>query len=325
MASMRHDGLVSLFRNHPALAPELLQEQLGVALPDWSEARVESSEFTQVVPTEYRADLVVLLLNGKPVFAIVVEVQLSRDEDKRKSWPLYLTSLRSQVDCPTALLVVAPDPSIARWCARPIDMGHPGFVLRPLVAGPDAIPRILGPQEAGKDPELAVLSAMAHGHEEELTTALMEAVISSARGLDDERFSFYVDLTLSMMSGSARRALEAMMQSGSYQYQSELVRKLLAQGREQGREQGQQEGRLEGERRALLKVLDARGLVVNDAARRKLLACTDLEQMEHWLHDAVVVNSVQELFKRKPGSKPTTRAADKQNRSAKPSRSRSKQ
>lgn len=54
MASTRHEGLVSMFRNHPRLVPELLQGALGGELPKWSELRVESSDFTQVVPTEYR-------------------------------------------------------------------------------------------------------------------------------------------------------------------------------------------------------------------------------------------------------------------------------
>ncbi len=97
---MRHEGLLLLFRNRPTLAPELLRDVLGLTLPPWSEARVESAELTEIVPTEYRADLVVLLLEGRPIFAIVVEVQLARDEDKRKTWPLYLTSLRSRVGLP---------------------------------------------------------------------------------------------------------------------------------------------------------------------------------------------------------------------------------
>jgi hypothetical protein len=59
---------------------------LSLKLPHWTESRVESAEFCEVVPTEYRADLVVLLLDGTPLFAIVVEVQPSRDEDKRKRW-----------------------------------------------------------------------------------------------------------------------------------------------------------------------------------------------------------------------------------------------
>jgi hypothetical protein len=317
MASMKHDGLVALFHNRPTLAPELLQGPLGVALPAWSEARVESSDFTQVVTTEYRADLVVLLFKGKPVFAIVVEVQLSRDDEKRASWPLYLTSLRARMRCPT--------PAVARWCARPIEMGHPGFVLQPLVAGPSAIPVILGKQEAGQDPELAVLSALAHGRDAKLAPALFEAVVSSAQRLDKERLSFYIDLAVSAFGGAARSALEAFMQSGSYQYQSELVRKLVGHGLEKGLEkglkkglqQGEQKGRLEGEHRALIKVLKARGLTVDDTARRRILACTELAQLELWLGKAVTVQSVQELFKHKLTARPAARRTGAHGRNVK--------
>jgi hypothetical protein len=309
MASMKHDGIVSLFRNRPALAAELLQGPLGLALPAWSEARLEPSDFTQVAPTEHRADLAVLLSNGKPVFATVVEVQLSRDYDKHVSWPVYLINLRARVRCPTVLLVVTPDPAVARWCAQPIELDHPGFVLQPLVAGPSTIPIILGPQAAGQNPELAVLSTLAHGHDARLAPALIEAVVSSARGLDTERYSFYVDLALSALGETARRALEAMMQSGTYQYQSELVRKLVGQGREEGREEGQQEGRLDGERSALIKVLEARGLAVDGGARKRLLACTELAQIDLWLSQAATVQSVQQLFKHKLASKLAVRKA----------------
>ncbi len=306
MSSMRHEGLLLLFRNRPTLAPELLRDALGVGLPAWSEARVESAELTEVVPTEYRADLVVLLLEGKPVFAIVVEVQLSRDEDKRKTWPLYLASLRSRVGCPTALLVVAPEASVARWCAQPIELGHPGFVLQPLVAGPDAIPVIVDEQAAREDPELAVLSAMAHGRGEvgqSIAQAVMEAVV----GLDSERVRLYVDLTLSSLGEAARHALEELMRSGTYEYQSEFARKYVAQGR--------QEGRQEGEKVALLEVLDARGLEVDSVAVQIILECVQPAQLKRWLRKAVTVRSVQELFSRAPASKPTTpRGAGKRGR-----------
>ncbi len=296
MASMRHEGLLALFRNRPTLAPELLQDALGLALPVYSEARVESAEFTQVVPTEYRADLVVLLLDGKPIFAIVVEVQLSRDEDKRKSWPLYLTSLRSRVDCPTALLVVAPDAAVARWCAQPIELGHPGFMLQPLVAGPDAIPVIVDERAAREDPELAVLSAMAHGRDDRVGPAIAQAVMSAAWGLDDERCNFYVDLAMASMSDAARRTLEELMKSGKYEYQSEFARKYVAQGRQEGI----QEGELRGELGALLEVLDSRGLKVDDEARQRILACTDPAQLKRWLRQVAKVESVEELFEASP-------------------------
>ncbi|HVG60301.1 MAG TPA: hypothetical protein VNA24_17210 [Hyalangium sp.] len=324
MASIKHDGLVALFRNRPTLAAELLQGPLGVALPAWSEARVESSDFTQVVTTEYRADLVILLFEGKPVFAIVVEVQLSRDDEKRASWPVYLTSLRARLSCPTVLLVVAPNRAVARWCAKPIELGHPGFVLQPLVAGPSAIPLILGKQANGQEPELAVLSALAHGHDAKLAPALFEAVVSSAQSLDNERLSFYIDLAVSAFGGAARSALEAFMQSGNYQYQSELVRKLVGHGLEKGLKKGLKEGRLEGEHRALFKVLKARGFTVDDAARRRILSCTELDQLERWLGKAVTVSSVQELFKHTLTAKPAVRRTGSHNRSVKARKPRAK-
>lgn len=312
MASMQHEGLLLLFRNRPTLAPELLQDALGLGLPAWSEARVESAELTEVVPTEYRADLVVLLLEGRPVFAIVVEVQLARDEDKRKTWPLYLTSLRSRVGCPTALLVVAPDASVARWCAQPIELGHPGFILQPLVAGPDAIPVLTDEQAARRDPELAVLSAMAHGRAE-VGQAIAQTVLSAVAGLDAERIRLYVDLALSSLNDVARNALEALMRSGHYEYQSEFARKYIALGREEGREKGREEGLQEGlhkgEVTALLEVLSARGLKVSAAARERILACTEVSQIKRWLRKAVTVQSVQELFETEPAPKPSARKA----------------
>jgi hypothetical protein len=315
MASMQHEGLLLLFRNRPALAPELLRDALGMHLPQWTEARVESAELTEVVPTEYRADLVVLLLDGKPIFAIVVEVQLSRDEDKRKSWPIYLTSLRSRVACPTALLVIAPDAAVARWCAQPIELGHPGFVLQPLVMGPDAIPVILDEQVAREDPELAVLSAMAHGHED-VGASIAQTVLAAVGGLDTERVRLYVDLAMSSLSGAARSALEELMQRGTYEYQSEFARKYVAQGLE--------EGRHEGERAALFEVLDARGLRVDAETRQRILACTDLAQLKVWLRKAVTVESAQELFEPGPAAKSPPRKAAKRGRSLKAPKSRSK-
>jgi hypothetical protein len=312
MASMLHDGLLLLFRNRPELAPELLRDALGLTLPAWTEARVESAELTEVVPTEYRADLVVLLLDGKPIFAIVVEVQLSRDEDKRKTWPLYLTSLRSRVSCPTALLVVTPDPAVARWCAQPIELGHPGFILRPLVMGPDSIPVVLDEQAVRNDPELAVLSAMAHGHEE-VGASIAQTVMAALRDLDTERVRLYVDLAMSSLGEAARNALEALMQRGTYEYQSEFARKYVAQGREeglqQGREEGRQAGRYEGEQAALLEVLDARGLQVDAETRQRIMACEDLSQLKRWLRKAVSVESVSALFEPDPVSEPAAAQA----------------
>ena len=67
MPSFLHEALLMLFRNRPALAPELLRDALHVELPDYTEVRVDSADLTDIEPAEYRADLVILLSHGSPV------------------------------------------------------------------------------------------------------------------------------------------------------------------------------------------------------------------------------------------------------------------
>jgi hypothetical protein len=83
MPSQLHEVLLQLFRNRPALAPELLRDALHQELPSYTEVRIDSADLSEIQPAEYRADLVVLLLDGVPVLGIVVEVQLSPDERKQ--------------------------------------------------------------------------------------------------------------------------------------------------------------------------------------------------------------------------------------------------
>ena len=295
---MLHEGLVLLFRNRPALAPELLQRSLGVVLPEYSEARVESAELTQVVPTPYRADLVVLLSAGTPIFAIVVEVQLLPDEDKRTTWPVYLSCLRERMDCPTALLVVTPHEATAAWAAQPIELGHPGFILRPLVMGPDMVPVVRDEVAARQDPELTVLSAMAHGFEP-VGLDIARAALGALGQLDDERARLYVDLVWSRLNDAAKAALEALMQ-GNYEYQSDFARKYhgqgLQEGREEGGEEGKQEGRQEEARQALLDVLGARGWSPSPELLGRIGACADLAQLKAWLRLAVSAPALEEVF-----------------------------
>jgi hypothetical protein len=275
---MAHEILVDLFRNRPSLAAEILVEVLGLSLPDYTEARVASADLTEIQPAEYRADVVVILLrDDSPVRVIIVEVQLAADPQKRLSWPAYVTVARAVHGCPAALLVVAPDPGVAGWCAEPIETGVPGFVLRPPVLRRTAVPVVTDPGEAARRPELGVLSVMAHGGTEQGAT-IAAAVLPAIQGLDDDRVRFYYDLVYNSLNEAARRTLEAMMKG--YEYQSDFAKKYVAQGR------------TEEAAHAVLTVLQARGLVVPDAARERILAQKDTERLERWLKKAVVAPSV---------------------------------
>jgi hypothetical protein len=139
MPSRLHEDLLRLFENRPALAAELAREALNAKLPEYREARVDSANLSDIRPAEYRADLVILLSQDRPVQGIVVEVQLARDEEKEYVWPAYVCNLRNRIRSPVCLLVITVDDGVARWASRWIDLGGDGrfrpWVLSPACAG----------------------------------------------------------------------------------------------------------------------------------------------------------------------------------------------
>jgi hypothetical protein len=294
MPSMAHEVWVDLFRNRPSLAAEILIEALGVSLPPYTEARLASTDLTEIQPAEYRADVVVVLLDrDRPVRVIIVEVQLAVDPRKRLSWPAYVTVSRAIHGCPADLLVVAPEPNVSEWCAEPIEIGVPGFILRPPVLRRTSVPVVTDLGEAARRPELAVLSAMAHGETEQGAT-IAAAVLPAIQGLDDERARFYYDLVYNSLNEAARRELEGMMKG--YEYQSDFAKKYVAQGRAEGLTEGLTQGRAREAASNLLSVLRVRGITVSDAVREHILAQKDPERLERWLEKAAVATSVTEVI-----------------------------
>jgi hypothetical protein len=51
-------------------------------------------------------------------------------------------------------------PTVAAWARQPIELGHPGFRLRPIVIGFDEVPWVRDRDAALRLPELAMLSVM---------------------------------------------------------------------------------------------------------------------------------------------------------------------
>jgi hypothetical protein len=282
MPSLTHEALLQLFRNRPELAPELLREALQIELPAYTEARIESAEFSQLAPTEYHADLVVLLVDNAPVLGIVVEVQLAQKPRKRFTWPLYLAALRAKLECDTCVFVIAPSMEVARWAAEPIRMGFNSTVF-PLVVGPGGIPVITDPERAIQAPELAVLSAMAHG-QGDVETAVKVALAAAAGvgTVPEDRVVLYSDLIEAALSEAARKAFFMLPQG--YEFQGQTARESF------------QKGRAAEKAADVLEVLDARGLAVTDAERERILGCKELETLTLWHRRAVTVASVDALF-----------------------------
>jgi hypothetical protein len=217
------------------LAPELLRDVLHVELPQFTGARIDSADLTDMQPAEYRADLVILLFDGVPVYGIVVEVQLQPDDRKRFVWPAYVTNLRARLELPVCLLVVTADEVTARWASKPAELGG-GNVFRPRVLGPAAVPEVVDEDEARADPELAVLSAIAHGKDRDANKAAQIAATAqlATLGLDDDRSRLYLDLVLISLSEAAQRELKAM-DPAKYEYQSDFAKRFVAQGKAEGK------------------------------------------------------------------------------------------
>jgi hypothetical protein len=258
----------------------MLTEAFGFHPPAYRDADLASSDLTDLTPTEYRADAVVVLTNGgQRVLAVVVEVQLGRDGDKRWTWPVYLATLRGRLRCPTVLLVVCVEASTAGWCAVPIDLGHPGWILRPLVLGPDRVPLITDVDRANQNPELAMLSAMAHVKHPDWEK-IAYAMITAVKAIEHKIGNLYTDVVLAALPAAARATLEAIMSTGTYEYQSDFARRYFSQG----------------EAAALLEFLEARGIDVPDESRERITGCTDPKQLEIWVRRAATATSVEELF-----------------------------
>ncbi len=286
-----------MFRSRPSLAADVLHDVFDMAVPAHHHVRLESGDLPDLTPTEYRADVVIgLVADDEPVLAVVVEVQLGRDRGKKWSWPVYLTTLRARLRCPTVLLVVCVDHAIATWCAEPIDIGHPGWVLSPTVLGPTVVPVITDVAQASRAPELAVLSAVAHPDHPE-RKLVHKALLAALEELDPEHYAHYSDIVLAALPDAARRELEAqMVMTKKYEYQSDFVRKYIFQGRLEGKAEGKAEGKTEGVAMAVLTFLDARDVKVLDVDRDRIIGCKDEKTLATWIRRATTAESIEDIL-----------------------------
>lgn len=290
MPALPHELLVDMFHSRPALAPELLSSRLPGTLPRFDSVECVSADLTDVVPTEYRADFVVKMLRGQTLTsAVIVEVQRRPDIQKRFTWPAYFGTLYSRLKCPVYLLVVCPNHRVAGWCAEPVTIGDPPhFVLVPSVFDLKKAPRITDIAEAEAFPELAVLSAYAHGSEPN-SAPMLRALVHALRKVDDDHADLYYDFVYAALPTAARTILRSLMSIVTdYRPVSDWGRRHFRNGKA--------EGIAEGEAEAVLTVLGTRGLDVSDDVRARITGCTDPEQLKTWIRRAVTAEKADELF-----------------------------
>ena len=290
MPSFEHNGLVEMFRENPSLALLLLEQILHLPIPPHTSAAVVEAALDQLVPVEFRADLVIEVKQGdQVVFAIILEVQLGEDPAKKSTWPVYLTVTRARRQgCPACVLVVAPDAKVAAWAAKPIELGLPGDTIHPRVLGPPELPRVMDPAEVRRRPEIAVLSAMAHGNEPGGLAVVM-AVLNGLVGFDEAMARVYRKLIYDALEEALRRKVDQMNLERIGPFEDPpFVVKL--------KEIGRAEGQVETLRAMLLKLVAREGFTLSEEERARIDGCDDPAVLDRWIDNTFEAKTAADLF-----------------------------
>ncbi|MBK8480613.1 MAG: hypothetical protein IPL40_05500 [Proteobacteria bacterium] len=194
---------------------------------------------------------------------------------------------------------------VARWARRPVSLGPGASIFEAFVLGPERIPFVTDAASARAAPELAVLSAPAHGERPNGLPVVL-AALEAAAGLEHDRSMLYCDVVWRAAGAALRCQLEELMQSGGYTYQSDFAKRYLAQGKAEGEAKGKAEGeakgKAEGEAQALLRILAARGLAISEDQRARMLDCTNLPLLDAWIDRALEATTVVELLDFEPAA-----------------------
>jgi hypothetical protein len=294
MPSGEHESPVALAKLDPDLVAWLLATVFEMKVPDYDHARLQDTDVRIMVPRTYHADGMVLFCDAadKPLLAVVLEVQRSRDETKRRTWKLYVSQLETELDLAVALVVYCPDAAVAGWYRRLCEQDGSSLLLRPFIFTPDEVPLVVDVDLARANPALAVLSAICHGGQPEIDD-MFPALAEALRSLGPSQAVSYYDVVLAGLPAAARARWEAFMSTEVGQYRSEMLRNLAAQHEEAGEARGE----ARGEGRSVLKVLAARGVEVPAAVREQVLACTDEAQLDVWLLRALTATTVEDVVR----------------------------
>ncbi|WP_066361249.1 hypothetical protein [Herbidospora mongoliensis] len=186
-------------------------------------------------------------------------------------------------------MVFAPDRNTARRYSAPIPVGHPGFILKPLVIGPDAVPVITDIEAARASPELAMLSAAIHGKE---NVAVLEAAVHAANLIDPQKSVVYFEYLAERLPEAMKRELETLMTMITPERHTIVATENFAAGEKKGRT----ESRIEVSKRYLLLAIEQRDLTCDEDLRARITSCEDADLLDRWMQRALLAKSVAEIL-----------------------------
>jgi hypothetical protein len=281
-----------MFRENPSLAVHILATLFHRDVPPHASVRVADSGLDQLIPVEFRADLVLELLDGagKVILAIVLEVQREKKPRKKYTWAVYWAVARAERECPAVVLVVAPDAEVAAWAGEKIDLGLGLGTVQPLVLGPATLPVLTDPTVAASEVELAVLSAMAHGNGPQGLLVVQAAFLALGR-LDREHEAVYFHIIWNVLREPMQRALEALAMERQTEGKATLppfAQQLI--------ERGIREGKLDDKRETLLRLLTRAGIALTEDERGRIQGCADPAVLDRWVDNVLGAKTAADVL-----------------------------
>ena len=294
MISAKHEAIHRTLQEDPASIGQALQ-MLGLNVGTIKEASILSPDATEVNPLERRPDAVICIETAQTgSFLVIVEVQLRPVDSKWSTWLYYLAYMQEKHELPTALLVLCPDRTVAAWADVEQSFGPPMIAqrsasLRPVVCGPDSLPKYTTAEAVAGQIPLAALSVIVHADDpdvESMMTVLAAEIEAAAPG--DNKFIF-ADFVSSGVSSTQASHLWRTIMLMSTSYPESPLAKAVA-------EEAAAKATVQARSQDIVDILRLKDVAMSNEERERILACRDTEVLRRWFDRAVKASSIDEVF-----------------------------
>ena len=306
MPSPTHQNFVLLFRRHPELTFELARRAGAPVTRECERFEDAAVEFEDpLTGHQVRADLAIIghvdpaqeSAAGQKE-GLVFEVQLGVDASKEWTTVLYRAGLRRQHKCPAWTALFSPEAEVRAWVLERMFLREPE--LRPHIVMPEMIPIVQDLQVALGNYAWAVLAAAVHNTGPHAVVGATVAIRALLR-VAPEDYERYIQLVAASVGDTVMQQVreqlppDEQIELSEFERRGSTYTRAHREGREQGLEQGLEQA-VARTRAALLGVLEARELAVDEQTCERITACSDLDQLLDLLVRAATITSATELF-----------------------------